>query len=353
MAKVIQNQYRPDYVSSPGESVLDILEALEMTPATLARKTGYSLDTILEVINGTGAITPEMATQFEPVLKMPAHFWNNRERRYRKLLEELKDKEPLDVQIKWMAHFPIKELIKLGWIEDWQQEADEQLWELLYFFDVRFPKEWERQWVGRSAPVAMYRKSRAFKNNPYALAAWLRKGELEAEEIECAPYNKDKFRAVLHEIRALTTEAPEQFLEPLVQRCAEAGVAVVFVPALSQISVSGATRWLAPDQALIQLTLRYKRDDQLLFSFFHEAGHILLHDKQNVFLEYEKNYEQAEKEQEANQFAADILIPSQAYQQFVSGRRVFSKTDICLFAQQIGIAPGIVVGRLQHDRHLP
>lgn len=352
MAKVIENQYRPDYVSSPGESVLGILEALEMTPVELAKETGYSFNRINEVIQGQGAITPDMAIEFERVLKMPAHFWNNRERRYREFLEQLKDKEPLEVQIKWLDNFPTAELVQLDWIEDWQEEADEQLWELLYFFDVRFPKEWEKQW--QNMPAVMYRRqSDAFKNNPYALAAWLRKGELDAEEIECAPYSKAKFRAVLHSLRALTTQAPEEFLEPLVQRCAEAGVALVFVPALSQISISGATRWLAPDQALIQLTLRYKSDDQLWFSFFHEAAHILLHDKQDVFLEYDEKYEQAKEEQEANQFAADLLIPPQAYQAFVAAKTRFSKASIRTFAQQIGIAPGIVVGRLQHDGHLP
>ena len=81
------------------------------------------------------------------------------------------------------------------------------------------------------------------------------KGELDAEEIECKPYNQEKFRAALQEIRALTTQPAELFLQPLVQHCAQAGVAVVFVPALSQITVSGATRWLTDEQALIQLTL--------------------------------------------------------------------------------------------------
>ncbi|MGB0388167.1 MAG: ImmA/IrrE family metallo-endopeptidase [Ardenticatenaceae bacterium] len=344
-------EFKVDYVSPPGDTLEETLEYLNITSEEFAKQTGYPTKTIHEVLVGQAPITPHMALQFERVLDIPASFWNNRERSYREGLERLKDQEPFEVQLKWVEHFPIKELVELGWIEDWQEELDEQLWELLYFFDALFPKEWQKLWM--KAPVAMFRQSSAKENNPYALSAWLRKGELDADEIECAPYDKEKFQAVLHEIRPLTTEPPELFLEPLVKRCAEAGVAVVFVPALSQISVSGATRWLTDSQALIQLTCSYKSDQQLWFSFFHEAGHIVLHDKQEIFLEHDGKHDQAEKEQEANQFAADMLIGPNAYQQFVQQTTAFTKTRICHFAQQIGIAPGIVVGRLQHDGHLP
>jgi hypothetical protein len=222
---------------------------------------------------------------------------------------------------------------------------------MLDFFDLASPKEWPKEWT--HAPVAMFLKSKVVKSNPYALAAWLRKGELEAEEIECAPYDQEKFRAALLLIRALTTQPPELFFAPLVQHCAEAGVAVVFVPALSQISVRGATRWLTPDQALIQLTLDYNSDDDLWFSFYHEAGHIMhpSPDKQGILLEHEGHPDT--KEQQANQFAADMLIPPEAYQQFVQARERPTSVSICHFAEQIGIAPGIVVGCLQRDGYLP
>jgi Zn-dependent peptidase ImmA (M78 family) len=64
--------------------------------------------------------------------------------------------------------------------------------------------------------------------------------------------------------------------------CAGAGVAVVFVPALPKTGVSGATRWINSNKALIQLSLRYRTDDHLWFTFFHEAGHILLHGKKEL-----------------------------------------------------------------------
>ncbi|MCK5689276.1 hypothetical protein KAI87_08400 [Myxococcota bacterium] len=54
----------------------------------------------------------------------------------------------------------------------------------------------------------------------------------------------------------MTTESPDVFLTTLIEECASAGVAVVFVPELPKTRVSGCTRWLG-NKAVIQLSLRY------------------------------------------------------------------------------------------------
>jgi hypothetical protein len=165
------------------------------------------------------------------------------------------------------------------------------------------------------------------------------------------PYEATRFREVLDRARDLTREPSGVFTRQLGTACAEAGVAVVFVPELPRLRTSGATRWLTPTKALIQLSRRYRTDDQLWFTFFHESAHILLHGKRDVFLE--DDGESSEKEREADRFAGDRLIPPQALKAFVAGNTRFAKADIQRFADAVGVAPGIVVGRLQHDGHLP
>jgi Zn-dependent peptidase ImmA (M78 family) len=133
------------------------------------------------------------------------------------------------------------------------------------------------------------------------------------------------------------------------QKCAQSGVAVVFIPELPKTGVSGATRWIG-DKAIIQLSLRYKTNDQLWFTFFHEAGHILRHGRKDIFIE--SNNADSEQEKEADVFARDFLVPKQQYDKFLnSEKRTIG--SIQQFAKEIGIAPGIVVGRLQHDHILP
>ena len=128
--------------------------------------------------------------------------------------------------------------------------------------------------------------------------------------------------------------------------CAKSGVAVIFTPELPKTRISGATRWLNANKALIQLSLRYKTDDHLWFTFFHEAGHILLHGKKDVFIESDGDTDT--KEVEANRFAANFLIPPAEFKRISMSANI-SKKAIVSFAKEIGISPGIVVGRLQHE----
>jgi HTH-type transcriptional regulator / antitoxin HigA len=351
MESKIQNRYNPDQVSSPGDTLLEVLEERGMTQTELAERTGRPNKTINEIIKGKAAITSETALQLERVFGIPASFWNNRERRYREFLAREEEQERLEKQVSWLKQIPVKAMIKFGWISPHQNKV-EQLREVLNFFAVVSPEQWENIWCNSQV---LFRKSQAHQSDFSDLAAWLRRGEIEASEITCTPYNANKFKETLQKIRNLTLEPPEIFQPQVVQLCAEAGVAVVFVPQLPKTRTSGATHWLNPDKALIQLSLRYKTDDHLWFTFFHEAGHILLHGKRDFFLEGTEiiSIEAQEKEQEANKFSADILIHPGDLKRFVASIPQISKENIIQFANEIGVAPGIVVGRLQHDGVLP
>jgi len=150
----------------------------------------------------------------------------------------------------------------------------------------------------------------------------------------------------------LTTKTPEAFLGPLRETCAECGVLVAFVPEFKETRVSGSARWLSQDRALIQISARYRAEDQIWFTFFHECGHLLLHGKREWFIDTVDLLTSAERlEMEASTFAADVLIPPDEYSQFLSGES-FSELSIRAFALDLGISPAIVVGRLQHDRHV-
>ncbi|MBN1316097.1 MAG: helix-turn-helix domain-containing protein [Anaerolineales bacterium] len=345
----IQNQYTPDYVSPPGETLLELIEEREISQAELSRRMGRPKKTINEIIQGKTAITPETALQLERVLNVPANFWNRREQQYRQHLAYVNERERLSSQVEWIKKFPIKAMISFGWIESFEDKI-QQLKELLKFFGVASPEQWEKYW--NQCSVA-FRKTSAFQSDLEALAAWLRQGEIESQKIECQPYDSKKFREVLEESRQLTIEPPDVFQEKLVCWCATAGVSVVFVPQVPKARVSGATRWLTPKKAVIQLSLRYKKDDHLWFSFFHEAGHILFHSKRDIFLENDEV--NGKNEEEANDFAARILIPPTKFAKFLRQHEGFysNKRAIKDFAKEIGIAPGIVVGRLQHDRVIP
>jgi len=133
----------------------------------------------------------------------------------------------------------------------------------------------------------------------------------------------------------------------------QAGVALVLVPAIPRAHVSGVARWLNASRPLIQLSLYDKSNDKFWFTFFHEAAHILLHantkeERKSVFLDDPNaTHTDDPAEHEANRRAGDFLIP-QDYVGELSGLR--TKAAVVDFSRRAGIHPGIVVGRLQHDK---
>lgn len=343
MADTIINQFTPDYAVHPGEILEETLEARGMKKAIFAKRCGLSDKTVSQIINGKAPVTAETAIQFERVLGVSASVWNNLEAFYRLHAAQAIARKGLEGQTAWADKFPIKELVKKKLIEKPANKVD-AVEKLLNFFGVGSIDAWGSRFNELSVA---YRHSPSFESAPESVATWLRLGELSAEGMNTKPYSRAGFNSALREIRKLTAKPPEVFEPKMKEMCADTGVALVFVSELPGTHLSGATRWLGKDKALIMLSLRHKSDDHLWFSFFHEAAHVLLHGKRNVFLD-ETDKMSGNKEDEANLFAANMLIPESEYLAFTTRGR-FYKNDVEAFARKVGIAPGIVVGRLQHD----
>jgi HTH-type transcriptional regulator/antitoxin HigA len=340
-------EYRPEHTIPPGVTLAETLDSLGMTQKDFADRCGRPLKTINEIIKGKASITPRTALEFERVLGIPASFWNNLERNYQDALAREEERKQLHTKTSWLGRFPVRGMIDLGWIPQCDDEV-EQTRAVLSFFGIASPDQWQEIFAG--VQVA-YRQSPTFASQPGAVAAWLRRGDLEGVRITCGTFNKAEFTSSLDVARRLTCEPdPKVFIPEIQKSCAAAGVAVTFVPELPGLRVSGAARWLLSTKALIQLNLRYKTNDHLWFSFFHECGHVLLDAKRDSFLDEEKGKSKDvdPRETRANKFAADTLIPQSEYDHF---RQKGQFTDVAIrsFAHHIGIAPGIVVGRLQHD----
>jgi HTH-type transcriptional regulator/antitoxin HigA len=347
MTEHTRNQYKPIWISHPGETLKDFLDERGISQAELAERTGRPKKTINEIIKGKAPITPETAIQFERVLRVPASFWNSRQRMYDECKARKTADEKLNAQIGWLDAFNMREIISAGWINPYRDKLA-QLNELLKFFGVNSPAQWESIW---QSPQAIYRQSPAFRTDPKAISVWLRKGEIEAEKIYCVPFNQSAFRTTLKELRKLTQENFDEFNTKIVKTCAAIGVAVVFIRRLKGIPVYGVTRWLSPQKALIQLSLRGKFEDIFWFTFFHEAGHILLHGKREVFLEIDGA--KGPREQDADKFAQSVLISKAEWQRFIKRKYYKSREEIISFAQELSISPAIIIGRLQHEGLIP
>ena len=338
-----RNEYQPAVVLPPGATLAETLDALGMTQAELARRADRPMKTINEIVQGKAELTADTAIQLERVLGVPASLWQSLERNYRESLARQRDRRELERHVGRLQEIPVAAMEKLSWIPRGQDKV-EKLGNVLAFFGVASVEALEER------ADARFRASRAFQANPIAVGAWLRKGHLDAQKIQCEPWDGARFEKILVEAKALAAAMPEDFASRLTQLCARAGVAVVYVPELPGTRLWGATRWVA-DKAIIQLSLRYRREDHFWFTFFHEAAHVLKHGRRELFIETEDEVGDG-KEREANRFAADFLVPAAQLRDHF-GNGFVSAEDVQRFALRLGVSPGILVGRLQYEGLLP
>lgn len=344
--------FTPDWVSPPGESILDLAEERGWSQSELATRLGYTEKHISQLVNGKVPLTTEVAARLERVLGSSIDFWLALEANYQKHLARLKAAEDNSSWIDWLNELPIKDLMASGAIDKCRFDAKNKtsiVNQCLTFFGVATPREWREHYGDMQMA---FRRSKDEQSDVGAIASWLRLGEKEAEKTPVPKYDKVRFESALKIIRELTCENPESFEPKMTQLLNEAGVVFALVPAIPRAHVSGVARWLSPTRPVIQLSLFGKSNDKFWFTFFHEAAHILLHsgdrqEKKSIFLDDPNATHSTDpKEHEANNWAGSFLIP-QEFDHVLPGLK--SKSQVQAFAKHINIHPGIVVGRLQHD----
>ena len=337
-----------DLAVPPGEYLTEIAEEIGMSQAELARRMGRPVQAISEIANGIKTITPDTALQLEQVLGVPAHIWTGLEAEYQLTKARSEAAVQVEHETDLAVCFPYPEIAKLGWVKPTRKRS-EKVVELRRFFGVASLHNLE----GVRAYAPAFRQSARNEVSHEALVAWLRGGALEAEKIETQQFDSVKARTALQALRHLTREEPGGFLPKLKRALAEAGIAFVLLPHFPKTYTNGATFWLTPTKAVLMMTIRGSWADIFWFSLFHELGHILLHDKRHTFLEDGLDDPSwKNQEEEADVFAQKTLIPAALYRAFLKEGH-FTATSISAFADEIDIAPGIIVGRLQHEGLLP
>jgi HTH-type transcriptional regulator/antitoxin HigA len=335
-----------DYAVAPGETLQELLEERGMSQRDLARRSGLSPKHINRLLHGLVPLSPDVAVRLERVTGTPAHFWNALEANYRSDLQRIQSKRDLSADVTWLRDFPVRELVRREILPAEPSDEVSRLDQLLALFGVASVDTWDDVYTDLACA---FRTTKAYEAKPKALVTWLRLGEIAAQDIYCERYDRKRLEAALPSLRELTLLDAEAARGRMRDICAACGVAVVFVQELSGSRASGVARWLTPSKALIQLSFRYRTDDHLWFTFFHEIAHILRHGKTDVWIEATSSPDNP-REAEADSFSRDILIPPASASELPSLKTL---DDVQRYAARIGIAPGIVVGRLQHDKLWP
>lgn len=337
--------YKPNKAIHPGNIVNRTLEREGMTQKSLCERTGLTEKHISQIINGEASITVETALLLENALGGSASFWINLEKNYQETKARIERLSSIKDELPLLSRFPYNELAKRAYVEQTtnKEKRIENLWK---FFGVN-----SLLFVTHTESVAFRVKSDE-KIKSEHIAAWLRCGELDSKDQMLPDFSESLLKSSINQLKSLTILPPKEFSEKAKELLNKAGVALVYTAHFPGTGVSGAVRWIN-NNPVMQLSLFGAYADIFWFNFFHEIGHLILHGKKDKFLEFDFNKRHLstvqDKEIEADIFATNQLIDIKMYNEFVK-KNNFSRESIIRFAKEIEIDPGIVAGRLCHDK---
>lgn len=299
-------RYKPVDAEHPGGVLEEKLQEIGMSVKEFAFRADRPEQSVLEIIQGTCSITPDMAIIIEYVTGMSAEVLLNWQRKYDESKARRTAMERLGNDRAWLSSFPLEEMMDKGWVER-REHSVGQVDALLRYFGVASPAAWENCYFKQRLKVA-FRISLEKSAEPYAVAAWLRQGEIQAMNRPMEkPFTPKLLKEKLPEIAVLLQSPPDDIHLRLERMLADAGVKLMFTEPLAGIPIKGAARWIY-GWPCIQLLSERQFYENFRFTVLHELGHILLHGKKDIFLEqagfrpdddpvYEK------KEREADAFA--------------------------------------------------
>jgi HTH-type transcriptional regulator/antitoxin HigA len=227
--------------------------------------------------------------------------------------------------------------------------------DLCEFFSITTIEEEPELWQHAA------RKSGGYESVTPAQRAWLFRVAELASAVKTHSFTEEALAGAIEELRAL--HRSEKGVEEVACVLASAGVRFLIVEHLKSTKIDGACLWLGHSTPIVALTLRYDRIDWFWHTLMHELGHVknsdgrykpLMPDTNLVGRDSIDRQEKPLIERRADRFASEQLIPRTKIASFLRRTEHFlSKDRIRVFAESVGVHPGIVVGRLQHMERVP
>lgn len=331
----------------PGYYVAEIVEDMGITQDEFAVRLGTTPKTLSKLINGQIKLSNELAKKLSVMLGSSLEFWLNLQAIYEEKVIEIEQKKDFDEQSTIVSMIDYSFFEKVAKLPAAHSNSD-RISNLCRYFVVS-----DLRVLAQRDFLANFRTgiSTTQEKNIVNAQAWLQTAINFAKEIETEPFNAEKLKSHLSEIRGMTVQNASVFLPRLRELFADCGVAFVLLPHLKNSGINGVVKWITHDRVVLAMNNRRTYADTFWFSLFHEIKHVLQQKTKTVFVSAKLQDMQsinAKLEVEADEFAQNYLIPEADYRRLKSNKYI-SDAQIIAFAQSIGVHPGIVVGRLQND----
>lgn len=340
-------------VFPPGEFIKEEIDARGWTQNDLADITGKSVRLISEVILGKRAVTPDTAQALADAFGTSAQLWMNMESAYQ--LSKLKtDATPVARRAKLYSFFPVKEMLKRGWIEATSSldVLEAQFTAFCGMANLDAPPKFHSYAARRT----VYNE---VEQSPI-LTAWLYRAKQLAQIMMVSKFSAKSTDAAIEQLKPLM--ANPEGIRQVPRILAEAGIRLVLIESFPGMKVDGVCFWLDAESPVIAMTLRFDRIDNFWFVLMHELRHVVNKDGQsgnaivdeNLGTEGNESGDKPTFEVKADNEAAETIIPTAVFNDFVLRvAPLYSEQRIVGFAARIGVHPGIVVGQLHNRKHVP
>jgi HTH-type transcriptional regulator/antitoxin HigA len=336
------------HATPPGRLLEEELEARGWGQTDFAEIIGRPPRVVNEIIAGKRAITPATAKELAAALGTSAELWLTLEGRYQ-LARTRIDDTAIARRAALRGRYPVREMIRRGWIGHAADVQDEEA-AVLGFFGVRSVHE---------RPRFLYA---AHRTNPDAALnpvqeAWICRVRQLAQGMRTVAWTPARAAMVWERLRVLRRDVADIRQVPRVLE--EAGIRLVIVEAFPGSRIDGVCLWLSETQPVIGLTLRFDRLDHFWFYLAHELEHVVRgHGKDAPMLDSEPEEASGsaspavdtpvlEEEQIANTAAAEFCVPHATLDALIlRGSPHFSEAQIVGVAKQVGVHPALVIGQL-------
>lgn len=344
-----------NYAVAPGEYLEEWIDDHGLSQQRVAERLGNSRKQVNEIVNGRAPITSDTAMRLERVTGIPAKAWLKYEALYRADLARIADEEELAEHADEIAPPAVTYLRSIGATTATKRSPGRLVSDFLSFHRCGTWEAYvhlhEEASTGDYALAAL--KDSGTKLDRTMLTTWLRAAELaEPFERGCGyDYDPDELRAALPELRARAATPDDTMLRDIANMLADVGVVFMVVEPPKKLPLLGMTRWIDKRVPVIQQTGRWGKDGFVIWTLFHEIGHVLGDPRGEMHVEYsteKKRTSAAEKG--ANAFAMNILFGEAGVTQF---RGLRYDHEIAAKAREIGIAPGVAVHQMHRRRLLP
>jgi HTH-type transcriptional regulator/antitoxin HigA len=340
----------PLSVDHPGSFIIEELDARGWSQVDLAYILGMSPQQLSPLLTGKQSITPDMATALGEAFDVPAEFFANLQKLYD--LQKARRPDPgVRTRASWLSVFPVREMIKRGWIED----GDPALLDLQMTRFFSKDRVEDIPFVGQGDVLPHAARKSNYEATTAVQYAWLHRVKKLAETLDAPDYSKEILRRNLSRIRAHMVDKDD--LARIPEILLESGVRFVLVEALAGSKIDGVCVWIDGGKPAIGMTTRLDRMDNFCFVLRHEIEHVLReHGREQTFTPVDEfTYDFSDpsglpaEEVQANEAATEFLVPRKLVESFIERKSPFiSERDVLSFSARLEINPAVVVGQIQH-----